>query len=41
MSRQRAAVRTALLGPRRGSRLVLLVGGGFARRDGLLDVLQR
>jgi hypothetical protein len=41
MSRQRAAVRAALLDPRRGGRLVLLVVGGFVGRDGLLDVLQR
>ena len=41
MGGQRAAVRPALLGPRRGGGLVLLVVGRLAGRDRLLDVLQR
>jgi hypothetical protein len=38
MSGKRAAVDTALIGTRLGGRSVLLVVGGFGRRDGLLDI---
>ena len=41
MSGQRAAARPALLHPRGGSGLVLLVVGRLAGRDHLFDVLQR
>ena len=41
MSRKRAAIGAASGGARLGCRLVPLVVGGFARRDGLLDILKR
>ena len=41
MGGQRAAVRPALLGPRRRGGFVLLFDGRLGGRDRLLDVLQR
>jgi hypothetical protein len=41
MSRKRAAIGAAPGGARLGCRLVLLVVGRFARRDGLFDILKR
>lgn len=41
MGGKRTAIGPALVGAYLGGRRVLLVVGGFGRRDGLLDILER